>query len=114
MQWRIYYANGGTFSSEDGNCREAPPWGVLVIVQQDTETGRSFWKDCDFYWWVKLCWVGGDLIGLLDYLAHCNCAKVLQGRTVPDSIYREAMRRAVNDSDFPRRSAKHSREKLDG
>lgn len=111
MDWRIYYDTGDTFTNEDGMLEDAPSRGVLVIVQADAETGRSFWKDCDYYWWTMGYWVGGDLAGLLDHLADCRLAKVLQGRTVPDRIYRDIVRRAVSDPDFPSKSAWYRRER---
>ena len=30
--WRIYYADGSTFSNKDGSWAEAPPFGVQCIV----------------------------------------------------------------------------------
>lgn len=30
--WRIYYADGSTFSSNDGSWAEAPPFGVQCVV----------------------------------------------------------------------------------
>lgn len=30
--WRIYYADGSTFTSEDGTWAEAPPFGVQCVV----------------------------------------------------------------------------------
>lgn len=30
--WRIYYADGSSFSSEDGTWAEAPPFGVQCVV----------------------------------------------------------------------------------
>jgi len=30
--WRIYYADGSTFSSEDGTFAQAPPFGVQCVV----------------------------------------------------------------------------------
>lgn len=113
MDWRIYYDNGNTFSNEGGNPEQAPKRGVLIIVQRDAETGRSFWKEYDFYWWLE-SWVGGDLAGLLDYLSNCDKAIVLQGRTVSDKIYRDAVRRAINDPDFPSKSARYLREQISG
>lgn len=110
--WRIYYADGETHGYED----EGPPpelVGVVGIVQTDVDTGRSFWKDCDFYWWEAQhqCWVGGDLAGLLDYLGRTLSATVLQGRTVPDHVYRRIVQRMQDDPDFPPRSAWHARER---
>jgi hypothetical protein len=114
--WRIYYANGSAFSSDDGAPSEVPLRGVQIIVQTESEVGRSFWNDCDYYWWEQEHnqWLGGDLAGLLDYLGRCSLATVLQGRTVSDSVYRRIKQRALEDPDFPRKSAKYPRERLDG
>lgn len=30
--WRIYYADGSTFSNKDGTWAEAPPFGVQCVV----------------------------------------------------------------------------------
>jgi hypothetical protein len=30
--WRIYYADGSTFSSEDGTWADAPPFGLKCVV----------------------------------------------------------------------------------
>jgi hypothetical protein len=30
--WRIYYADGSTFTSDDGTWAEAPPFGVQAVV----------------------------------------------------------------------------------
>lgn len=30
--WRIFYADGSTFSSEDGTWAEAPPFGLTCVV----------------------------------------------------------------------------------
>jgi len=32
QSWRIYYADGSTFSSEDGTFAQAPPFGVQCVV----------------------------------------------------------------------------------
>jgi len=116
LQWRIYYANGDTFSDNEGAPCVAPLRGVQLIVQVEPEVGRSFWSECDYYWWEQECdqWLGGDLAGLLDYLGRCSLATVLQGRTVPDRTYREIKQRALDDPDFPRKSAKYRRENVDG
>lgn len=112
--WKIFYGDGTTYDSKQGS--EPPMRDVQVIVQYDAEVGRSFWSDCDFYWWEPKhsLWVGGDMAGLLDYMGRCRGATILQGRTVPDSIYRKIKQQALQDPDFPRKSAKYPRERLDG
>lgn len=114
MRWRVYCDNGTTFSDEDGLPSDAPRRGVIVIVEKAWIVGRSTWKDCDYYWWADEGWCGGDMAGLLDYLGRVGLATVLQGRTIPDAQYREIVAQALNDPDFPPKSAKYPREKLDG
>lgn len=38
--WRIYYADGSAFTSDDGSWAQAPPFGVQCVVYYDLE-GRA-------------------------------------------------------------------------
>jgi len=42
QSWRIYYADGSTFSSEDGTFAEASPFGVQCIVYYRAEGERLY------------------------------------------------------------------------
>jgi hypothetical protein len=58
--WRVRYADGSTFSSEDGTWAEAPPFGVQCVVyyhvpdparlQRITKSGGS--DDGQVYVWL--------------------------------------------------------------
>ena len=39
-RWVVYYADGSTFTSEQGTWAEAPPFGVFAVVYYDPE-GRK-------------------------------------------------------------------------
>jgi hypothetical protein len=55
--WRIYYADGSTFSSDDGTWAEAPPFGVQCIVYYHVPEGVTFQEvgdDVSIYEFVGL------------------------------------------------------------
>jgi hypothetical protein len=56
MLWKIYYADGSTFSHEDGLPEEAPLDGVIVIVDHDKDGIRRYNYDRDFYIWLGDRW----------------------------------------------------------
>lgn len=108
MRWKIYYADGSTFSDLDGDPADAPAWGVEFILQADDlaapeSVGRLIESGSDYYLCEGQEWVGVDLVGLVDHLAEMGIVKV--GRTVPSSAWREIKRRALSDPDFPEKSA---------
>lgn len=39
--WRIYYADGSTFTSEDGQWAEAPAFGVQAVVYYHVPDGNG-------------------------------------------------------------------------
>jgi hypothetical protein len=110
LEWRIYYGNGSTYSNEDGPLEEAPGPGVQVIVASDETVGRYLLHRQDNYWWTGQEWLGGDRFGLWDYLQRSGWKKVLFGRMITDSQFREIFDTALNDPDFPRKSAWHRHE----
>lgn len=42
--WRVYYADGSAFSSEDGTWAEAPPFGVQAVIYYHVD-GRHVTND---------------------------------------------------------------------
>lgn len=125
MNWRIYYADGTTFSSADGSWDDAPARGVIAVVRPNPQTGRSVEKGRAFYimdpdagepwavdWpglWDYLHRVGSLQAGIplrdvnLDALARDWGVKF--GRSVPNEVYQRIVIAADNDPDFPRRSS---------
>ena len=82
MNWRIYYEQG-TFSNQDGDWNDAPPWGVICIVCECDDLFRAVDKD-----------------GLLDYLTRMDFNRLKIGREVPNSVYNAILPKARSDPDF--------------
>lgn len=98
--WRIYYADGTTFSSDDGTPEDAPGLGVVVIPQSDPDVGRMMMARWDHYCWHGDQWWGHDIVGLIDCLALPGLNRVIHGRTVSQEDYRAIYQRALDDPDF--------------
>lgn len=80
LDWRVYYGDGSTFSSEDGPPEDAPPLGVQAVICQ-----RELWG----------C---GDIFGLFDYLMSPGRYKVVRfGRLVSNAAYQAAVEAARKD-----------------
>jgi len=57
-RWTVFYADGSTFTSEQGTWAECPPFGVQAVVYYRTD-GRAMQE------------VGNDL-GVVEYLGHAE------------------------------------------
>jgi hypothetical protein len=133
MNWKLYYSDGSTFSSEDGDWADAPYRGVLAVVVPDEYAGRVV-DTGDFYAWPRWCSMpeSMDQWGLMDYLIDLkkmgehNTIDIAQvsfanlalygvkiGRSLNNSDWREAQRRIVEDADamFPPKQGRTSRER---
>lgn len=101
INWRIYYDDDNTFSNEDGNPEDAPPWGVIDIIQFNPVKQKKYHQSgADFYIYRKNYWVGVDIIGLTDYLAHEKTGIVKFGRTIPTDKFLAIRQKADNDPDI--------------
>ena len=105
MTWRIWYDNGTTYGSDNGQPQDAPGRGVICIVQENERTGRVKLSGADYYTWNGGQWFRADSFGLWDYLAGRGWKKVVFGRMVDRGRYELIMREAEADKDFPPRSA---------
>ncbi|NIQ01597.1 MAG: hypothetical protein GWM98_15430 [Nitrospinaceae bacterium] len=110
MDWRIYYGDGGTFSSDDGPPWEAPPHNVMAVAQKDARLGRAVYNQWDWYFYSDEIggWYGADLFGIIDQVMHnCNRIRaVIQGRVTTSERFTKILDQARNDPDLPRKSAK--------
>ena len=50
MKWRIYYDDGMTFDSSDGEPCDAPGHGVIAIVEKDSTHGRVVLNGWNWYY----------------------------------------------------------------
>jgi hypothetical protein len=104
--WRIYYDDGSTFSSLDGEPHEAPPRGFICVVGYDDKNGRYILAQWDHYYYDKEAdqWWGCDIHGLIDRLCMNRIYAYKLGRTVTSTEYQKIMDSADKDPDFPRRA----------
>jgi len=107
LSWRIYYDDGSTFDSSQGEPEDAPSFGVVFIPQPDEQVGRMVMQGWDWYYFNKSGqWWGCDIYGLLDRLLHNLPTRALkQGRTMGNDAYQKLRSVATNDPDFPIKSA---------
>lgn len=105
-RWKIYYSDGSTFSDKDGDPFNAPGRGVQMIVHEHSEVGRHLLGREDNYWWSGSRWFGGDLFGLYDYLQEPGPKKVIFGRVIDNESFKRITQAALNDPEFPPKSAK--------
>lgn len=83
VQWIIYYGDGSTFSNLDGEPEQAPPFGVQAIACNDG------------------LWLGGDFVGLIDYLCRIGKKVVRFGTHIHNFKYEPILRIARADISIP-------------
>lgn len=108
MKWRLYYANGATYSDCDGPVELAPYAGVLVVAFEDLSsgpynTGRRYRSNFDYYGYHPTFWSGFN--NLDAYLAQPGWRKVVQGLWVPDDDWHALNARLDADDYLPQRTA---------
>ena len=128
MDWRIFYSDGSTFSSEDGTPHEAPIDGVVCIVYPDEMVGRVIMHGWDWYYWVDEVdpwvspdgmeneeitqWWGSDKSGVDDRKRNGLSIKfVKQGRNATNTRFTFIMGMADQDPDVPPKSGKRAKER---
>ena len=101
LRWRLYYEDGTTFSSADGDPEDAPPWGVVSAVCRDKDDPRHVnamhGTGFDYYVWDGEEWWGVDQIGLIDRLASRKAKVVCFGRTISTTTFQEIVGRSTTD-----------------
>lgn len=108
-RWKLWYADGSVYSDLDGPAQDAPGWGLLFAVQRDQDHGYRVIAGgqqgihVDYYWWDRETesWFVGDYIGREDYLALPGWRKVINGRSVLNSVFWARLKLASEDPDFP-------------
>ena len=82
--WAIFYDDGSSFSSEDGEPHAAPTEGFICAVGYDERDMRYICQGKDFYCFDLLsgCWLELNKEGLLDRLRRNLLYAYKEGRTV--------------------------------
>lgn len=105
MKWIIYYGNDFSVTDQDATPFRVPGRNVQVIAQEDPDTGQTFVRSNDYYWWTDQGWQGGDIFGLFDYLADPGYKRVLFGRTIGNREFEQVLQKALNNTYLPKKSA---------
>ena len=97
VDWIIYYSDGSTFSSDEGDWADAPGWGCQVVLFRDSIVKCGIRHDRDYY---RLdedgTVVGMDFVGLIDYVVEM-LGVVKVGRMLTQAEYKRIYQQAVDD-----------------
>ncbi len=101
LDWRIYYADGSTFSSDDGTWDEAPQDNLIAVLVRDDMHGRKVLHGLDHAYSV--------LDGGPEEIAQCNslgpqlhlrCPWLKFGVQTSNENFKKILDQATNDPDF--------------
>jgi len=108
-KWRIYYADGSTFDSDQGSPSDAPPYAVQAIVQKDKTYGRRILRMVDYYCWSPKAGKWLDLFDSSSVIVRAlrdPGLVVKAGEYIEEKQYEQILIRVTNDPDFPGKSPK--------
>ncbi len=96
IDWKIYYGNGLTFSSAEGDPFHAPGNNAQVVNNGGgLQSGKTA-----YYWNAESGWNGCDSPGLWDYLLlYIGPKAIVFGRSIRDDAFWEIMKRAIKERD---------------
>lgn len=99
--WCVFYDDGSTFDSYDGDPDDVPTLGVQVVLTPKRKDLRELGPLAQWawYWWhtEDRLWYGGTRADLDDFLLHKRktVGVIVRGRTIDsgdyDRIYSEAL-----------------------
>lgn len=103
LNWRIFYDDGTTFDSTQGEPHEAPAWGFVCAVGYDDADKRYVMCGWDHYCFDRGAdqWWGCDMVGWLDRSLRGVMYAHKAGRTVTNAQYKAIIKAAQDDADFP-------------
>ena len=103
-KWRIFYSDGSSFDSNDGEPHQAPSLGFICAVGYDEAGDRYIMHGWDHYCYDQETdqWWGCDTFGLFDRLCQNKIYAYKMGRTITKTEYRALMHRADQDKQFPK------------
>lgn len=113
LKWKIFYADNSTFSNQDGEPQDAPGWGVVAVVQEDSVVGVQVHQQNDFYCFAPEFggWYALDYFGFAQYLARPGLKIVKLGDVMPTEKYVSLIASLHKDPDLPTKSARYNWER---
>lgn len=98
LDWRIYYADGTTFS---GDALAAPYKRIAFILTRHPDVGRRFLHGTDAYVWHRQ-WLFCDLWSAFDRVnEYPGEARAFRGQWLHDDEWETLWERGMADPDFP-------------
>lgn len=130
MMWKLYYHDGTSYSSDDGDWLDAPPWGVMGVAYLSERFGYG--RDTnDFYVfppWATVAPWAADQWGVLDQLIQAGIitaddriselapqtlidAGIKFGRSVDAAEWQRVQRMMIDDPELPHTSGTFTHER---
>jgi hypothetical protein len=112
MDWKLYYADGGTVDSDRAALSEIRADGIVAIVQPDPVwMGREILNRWDFYIHDGAKWRGATFWDVIDRMLHGFEDPGYAEGTLPDRATFVALYDAAHDDpDFPKKTGYSGRE----
>lgn len=103
-KWKIFFADGTTFDSDQGSPAEAPPKPVAVILTEDGRCGRRVLKLMDWYRWSEQDdrWYDCEAFDVLFALAEHGTVTARRGVYMLEAEFEKILISAHNDAFVPR------------
>lgn len=101
--WKIYFADGTTFSNTDGPPELSPGLGVICVLSYDEDQRRKI-SHAEHYYSFNFeigRWFAHDACGLWQYLSSPGVKVVRFGTFAGELVYRSVMLAAQQDPEFP-------------
>lgn len=108
VDWIVWYADGSTFTSAQGEPKDSPKFGVIAVAQADAWLGHEVMTG---EWYVYRAdvrkWFFCDSFGVKDQMIHFGhvIGAVRPGRFVTNDEYAAILKTTFDDPRLPRRSA---------
>lgn len=98
--WKIFYHDGTTFDSDNGAPADAPPVGVVCIIQSSIMLGREILNRWPCYFWDGQFWRKSTFWGVFDaLLARQPIEAYLEGMVPHGDAFKTIWEAAFDDPD---------------
>jgi len=102
-RWKIFYCDGTTFDSSQGEPNDAPCREVAVIHTEDGRCGRRLLYGSDWYRWMdEGIWAKGESFDMLFALANNGHVIARKGGYQTEAEFEKNLIRAHQDDFVPR------------
>jgi hypothetical protein len=98
-RWKLWYADGTTFSDKDGEPWESPVQGVVAVTQPGVVGKDILWNESHYLHHANGEWSAHDLLGLVDQttsqINSLDCHR--QGWDMPTRPFKDIVNRALRE-----------------